>query len=266
MRSVLALVRANCLSAASYRMSLVLSLATTVAMLVPVYFIATAVQPVAAASIRNEGAEYFAFVLIGLITFRFMNTVLDMLPKAIAGGIGSGMLEVLLSTPTPLPLVLLGLGGYSLLWTSVQAVATLIVGILFGISIVWSHFLLGVGIIALIMLAYLPFGILSAASVIAFRTATPLNRGVLLLSTLLGGVYYSTTSIPAWLRGISEYIPLTHGLRALRRVVLEGESLTAVALDLAILTAFATVATAFGLLAFRRALIHARKNGTLSHY
>ena len=60
---------------------------------------------------------------------------------------------------------------------------------------------------------------------IAFRTAGPIPRGIVLISTFLGGVYYPTHIVPGWLENISAALPLTYGLRALRRVLLDGAAL-----------------------------------------
>jgi len=115
-------------------------------------------------------------------------------------------------------------------------------------------------------LAHLPFGLFGAALVLWFRTTGPLPKGVLAASGLLGGVYYPTQVIPAWLHTASAGLPLTYGLRSLRRVLLDGAPFSAVAGDLAILAAFATVLLALGAWTFDRALRDARRTGTLAQY
>ena len=44
--------------------------------------------------------------------------------------------------------------------------------------------------------------------------------------SLLGGVYYSTSVIPEVVRPLASVVPLTYGLRALRRTLLSGEPLS----------------------------------------
>jgi len=61
-------------------------------------------------------------------------------------------------------------------------------------------------------------------------------------------------------------IPLTYGLRALRRTLLEGEPLRAVLPDLAILALFVVGLLSVGMIALRVALAYARRVGSLSHY
>jgi len=102
--------------------------------------------------------------------------------------------------------------------------------------------------------------------VLAFRTAGPLPKGMALLSGLLGGVYYPTQVIPSWLQVLSDSLPLSYGLRALRRVVLQDASFSDVAPDLLVLLAMTTVLFALGTLAIVLALRYARRQGTLAQY
>lgn len=266
MRKVLALVRASWLAAASYRVGMAMSLASLLLTIVPLYFVANALQPVMAESIRTEGSQYFAFALVGLISIYFISTAVTSLPAALGSGIMNGTLEALLSTPTSLPTLFAGLTGYSFLWSTLKAIIALTMGWALGAQIAWDHALMAAIILLLIIFAHIPVGILSAALFLAFRTAGPLPQGVLTLSVLLGGVYYPTHVIPSWLESVSGLMPLTYGLRALRRVLLEGMSLPAVATDLAVLTAFAVVLFAGSSLIFAFALNYARRTGSLAQY
>jgi ABC-2 type transport system permease protein len=135
-----------------------------------------------------------------------------------------------------------------------------------GAHVAWDRGLLAVLVLFLIMLAYIPFAILIASLVIAFRTTGSLSRIVVTLSSLLGGVYYPTTVIPSWLHDVSGLVPLTYGLRALRRSVLDRAPLDAIASDLGILSAFAVVLLGSSLVVFAGALRYARRAGTLAQY
>lgn len=266
MRSTLALTRAGWQSARSYRLRMLGSIAGLLLSVIPLYFIANALQPVMAEKIAQEGGEYFAFLMLGTVTFMMLPTAMQSLPGSISGGIGSGVFEALLGTRARLPALLAGMMGFGLLWTALRALVMVIGGWLLGAAILWSQLGSAILILGLIVLAYLPFGLIGSAMVIAFRTAGPLSKAVLALSALLGGVYYPTQVIPSWLQSISAFIPLTYGLRSLRRTVLEGESLTAVLPDLGMLCLFIAVLMSIGVLALNRALHFARRAGTLSQY
>ena len=121
-------------------------------------------------------------------------------------------------------------------------------------------------IVALIVLTYVPFGILGAAAVLMFRTTGPLTTIVTVSSVLLGGVYYPTKVIPSWIESFSAVIPLTYGLRALRKTALDGDALGTVAGDVLTLAAFAAGLVVLSILLFHQALRYARRSGSLGHY
>lgn len=266
MRSTLALIVASWRAAATYRLRLLLSIASLGATVVPLYFIANALQPVMAESIEAQGGQYFGFLIVGMMTFLLLPAAVGSLPAEVGSGINTGVLEMLLSTRARAPAIFSGMIGFSLLWTTARAAALLLAGWILGAELIWSQIASALLILALIVLAYLPVGMVGAALVICFRTPGPLPQGVLVLSTLLGGVYYPTTVIPSWIQSISDWVPLTYGLRALRGTLLEGYSLPTVLPDIGVLAAFILVLSGVGLLALNGALRYARRAGTLAHY
>lgn len=266
MRELLALLRAQWLMATSYRLRFVLALLSVVVGVVPVYFVSQALQPLLADAIATQGGELFAFIVVGTIALLFISAALGTLPAAIGSGISTGIWESLLATPARRWSLLGGLTAYELLWTLARAVVLLVAAALLGADVAWRGALLAIGVLVLILLAYLPLGLLTAALVLAFRSTTPFPRIVLLLSAFLGGVYYPTTVIPGWLQSLSDWIPLTYGLRALRRAILEGWTFAQVLPDLEMLLLFDAVLGVIGVGAFALALRHARRAGTLAQY
>lgn len=266
MRESWALIRAAWLSASSYRLGMAISLGGLVVSIVPLYFVANALQPVMAESIKNEGHQYFGFVLVGTLAFSFIPVAIRSLPSAVGGGLGNGTFEALLGTPTSMPSLVVGLTGYGLLWTAARALVLVVAGWLLGAAIAWTQLPGALLLVTLIVLAYLPFGLIGAALVLTFRTTGPLSQAVLIGSSLLGGVYYPTHVIPSWLEHLSGIFPLTYGLRALRRVLLDGVPLAMVKDDIGMLVLFTITLAAAGTLAFDVALRHARRTGTLGQY
>ena len=266
MRSVLALLRVAWLSAASYRLALMLSLASLFVAVVPIYFVSGAVQKLAEPSIRTEGGEYFGFVIVGLCAMTILSTAAAAIPEAIAGSIGNGTFESLLVTRTRLPVVLAGLAAYPLLEALVRALLLMGGAALIGTKFSWAAMPAVAVIGALLIVAYGGASLVAAALVLRFRTSGPLLTAVIMGSGLLGGVYYSTTVIPGWLQSLSGLVPLTYGLRAARRLLMGGGTSGAIASDVGVLALLAAIAAVVGVLAFRWAIQHARRAGTLSQY
>jgi ABC-2 type transport system permease protein len=266
MREAMALIRVRWLTILSYRMQTLFSFAGLLVAVVPVYFVSRALQPMMGGAISTEGQQYFAFVVVGLIAFAFINTATGALHGAFSSDISSGSLEAMLATPISLPALLVGMLGQAFTWTVLRMGVLLAGASVLGAQIVWSKGAVAAAILLLLILAYVPIGIIGAALVVAFRTTGPFPTVVLGASMMLGGVYYPTSVIPSWLAFVSQLVPLSYGLRALRRVVIDGAPLSAVASDMAILSLFAAVLFAAGITIFSLALSHARRAGTLAQY
>jgi ABC-2 type transport system permease protein len=265
-REAAALIRASLLTQASYRLRLVLSMAALVIPVVPIYFIAQTLEPIVADSIRDEGGQYFGFLVAGMIAMSFLSTAVNTLPSQISSGIRTGTLEAVLSTPARWWSLLTGSVGFGMGWTGLRNGVVLLAAWILGAHVAWHQIVAATLILLLTALTYLSFGILAGALILAFRTSGPLPRGVLYVSILLGGVYYPTKVIPAWIESISDWIPLTYGLRATRRLLLEGAPLSAVASDVLTLCGFGVVLFAASVFAFAVSLRYAKRVGTLAQY
>jgi ABC-2 type transport system permease protein len=266
MREVFAFVRQDVLTNTSYRVRSFFSLAGLVVSLVPLYFIARALQPTMARSIATQGGEYFGFLLLGVLSYRWTIAAVNALPTAIASAARSGTLESLFVTPIALRTLVAGMVGYKFLWTVLESVVTVIAGLVLGAQLAGASVPTALVILFLIALTYSAFGVVGAALILLFRTSGPLPTVVLVGSSFLGGVYYPTHVIPSWLQNVSAVIPLTYGLRALRQTLLEGMPLRSVSADVGILALFAAGLFGGSVYALHLAVRHARRTGTLAQY
>lgn len=265
-RAVGALIVAAWRTALSYRVRFVMSLFSIVVMIVPLYFVSRALQPVMAPVIVTEGVHYFAFVTLGLFATNVVQSSLTAFPDSVRADLNSGFFEAVVSTPTGAGAVAVGLSGYSILRNTLRGAILVLAGAVLGINLVWSRLPEAFIIVILIVLAHFGIGLIAGALVIAFRTHGAIPQVVLLLSGLLGGVYYPTSVIPSWIERMSDAVPLAYGLRALRHTLLDGQGIQMVLDDLSILLTFATVLLATGAMAYRASLHYARQAGSLSQY
>lgn len=266
MRSILALMRVAWLTALSYRLGTLISVVGLLASIVPIYFISDAVQDVAQASIRLEGGQYFGFVVMGIAATYVLMAAVAAIPSALAGSIGSGTFESLLVTRTSVPWLLAGMAAYPLAQSLVRATLLLLGATLLGVGLEWSALPLAAIVLALMIVAYASLGLVAGALILVFRTAGPLVTAVVAGSGLLGGVYYSTAVIPGWLQSLSDLVPLTYALRAIRRLLLGAAGWSDVVGDVSRLAGLTALTLLLGTLAFALALRHARNAGTLSQY
>ena len=217
-------------------------------------------------SCKNQGGQYFAFLIVGMTSYACISTSVGALHAALSTEIRSGGLEALLSTPTSLPVLVVGMMGQAFSVTGIHVIVVLLASSMLGARFVPSSALIALTILGVLVAAYVGLGVLAAAMVLAFKTPGPLPAMILMLSAFFGGVYYPTQVIPSWLTYGSYAVPLTYGLRALRQTLLEGASLSAIAPDLAILAVFSIVLLAVGSAVFLAAVRYARATGTLAQY
>src|SRR3954465_2074034 len=141
----LAIVRANWLTALSYRLQTMFSFAGLFIAVVPLYFVSHALQPMMASTIKAEAPEYFGFLIVGWVALSFVNTAGTSLHGALSSEISTGSFEALLSTPTTIPALLAGLIGHALTMNVMRAAVILSFATMFGFHIVWSAALSGLG-------------------------------------------------------------------------------------------------------------------------
>ncbi len=244
---------------------MLLSAAALMVTVVPVWYAATALQPLMAAKIQGQGHQYFAFLLVGMSMFGVLTFAVTALPTAVAGGIGNGSLESFLSTPIRASELFAGLVAYDFVWALVRASLIVVMGAVFGAHFVWAKLLTALVVGALLLAAYVPIGLIGAAFMLVFRTTGPLPQAVLVLSGLLGGVYFPTQVIPSWIQGVSVCVPLTYGLRALRGTLIDGAPLRAIVGDVGMLAAIAVVLGGVSVVTLSAAMRHVRRVGSLTH-
>ena len=266
MREALAIMRASWLAALSYRTQMLFGIVGLIVSILPLYFISRALQPLMEASIRTEGEQYFAFLVVGLVTSAFVGSAVNGLPGAMSSDISTGALEAMLATPARIPALLVGMVGQNFTWIVLRGLILLVSAWLLGAHLVWSRAPLAALILFLIVISHAPIGVIAAALVLAVRTTGPLPAGVIWASSLLGGVYYPTTVVPSWLATASAFVPLSYGLRALRRTLIDDAPAAVIIGDVARMTALGGVMFIISALMFIWALGYAKRAGTLAQY
>jgi ABC-2 type transport system permease protein len=266
MRSALALIRANFLTAASYRVAWIMSIAGLAFQIVPTYYISKVLDPVLGASIKGEGSDYFGFLVMGTVAYLLLSAAVDSLPRALERGINTGTLELIFSTPSSVPSLLIGLTGYELLWATARCFVVIGAAAVFGFHAHWMRFGEAAVILAMIVATYFGAGMVAGAIMIAYRRTGQLQTLVIVGSAMVGGLLYPTKLIPSWAARFTDFIPMTYGIRAVRRVTIDDWPLRAVLADVGTLGLFCLAFLAVGSLAMTHALRRARAEGTLSQY
>ncbi|MEO7962843.1 MAG: ABC transporter permease [Gemmatimonadaceae bacterium] len=265
-RAVFALMRAGWRTALSYRLRFLQAVVGASLAVVPLFFVARALQPTMAKTVANEGGDFFAFLVVGFVVLSMVGACVDLLPTQVGSDIGNGFFEALLGVPAGTPSVLLGLVSYPLAFTFARGCIMIVVAGALGAHFAFARLPEVVIIVTLLTIAHLGIGFLATAAVVAFRTSFNLPQYVMMASGFLGGVYWPTSVLPSWIYRVSEALPMSYGLRAIRHAALEGRQFPAIADDVLTLAAYGGFLLTTGALSLMLALSYARRRGTLSQY
>ncbi len=257
-----AILRRDVLTAIRHRSGFVVTLVGVFTELAAFYFLARAIGP----GFRPGGVEYFPFLMVGTGLYTFFVMSARAFLSAVQEAQQTGTLEVLMTTSTaPAELVIL---------SSISAFAGNLVNLLVyffgGVAVFRASVhadLLSCAVVLIFCVAIaLALGIAAATLQVSFQKGSALlwllGSGVWFLS----GTMFPIQSLPRPLLLLAHAIPLTYAIDGMRRALLEGESITAMAPTLAALAAFAFVLLPLALAGLSLSLRRARQNGTLSFY
>jgi ABC-2 type transport system permease protein len=165
-----------------------------------------------------------------------------------------GTMENLLSMPTRPSEVLIGkIVPYILVGYIQVAVILIAASFLFHVPMEGSIILLGV--VALVFIAAnLAMGITFSTIAKNQLQAVQMTFFFFLPSILLSGFMFPFRGMPRWAQMLGEVLPLTHFLRIVRGILLKGNGVTDVSLQLWQLALFALIALTIGIKRYRQTL------------
>ena len=267
MSTALAFIKRDLSRDLSYRLSFVMQLGGIFFNIAIFYFMARLFGSAVAPQLETYGGDYFSFVLIGLAFTGFMGLSLSNFAESIREGQVMGTLEMMLLSPTHLSSILISSSLWAYIQTFFRVIIYLVVGVLvFGANLNNSNYGAALLILVLSILSFSGIGILSAAVVLLVKKGDPVAWILGSASSLLSGVYYPVSVLPAWLEPFSKVLPLTYALDSIRMAMLQGSSLGELKNDIFVLVGFVIVLTPLSFLVFRAALKRAKKEGSLIQY
>ena len=250
--------------ATSYRVEFLIRVATAIFPMLILYLPAKLIGD-GLPSTREYGG-FLPFSVIGLGIMNFFMASYGAFASALRNEQSMGTLEAVLMSPVPVPVLVLASSGFAFLWALFAATAFIGGGALvYGIALKGS-LLLALGVIALTTLVFVSMGVLSASFTMVWKRGDPLGPLLGVAFFLLGGVVDPTKVRPGWLAWVAEILPITHGVRAVRGILLQGKPAAEVARELWVLVGFVAVLLPLALFAFSAAVRKAKRDGTLLQY
>ena len=257
-----AIVRRDLLTAVRYRTGFLLAAAGTLAEIVAFYYLARAIGP----GFRPEGIDYFPFLLVGTGFYTFLAMGITAFLTTVQEAQQTGTLEVLMTTSTPAPVLVLLSAVSAFSGKTLGLVLYLAAGlVLFGAPREHPNLAGCAVILGLSLVVAVAIGILAAALQLAIQKGSAV---VWMLGSVwfLTGTMFPVSTLPASLRHLAALIPITHALDAMRLALLLGTPFSGLVREIGILAVFAVLLLPLGLFLFSYTLRKARREGTLSLY
>jgi ABC-2 type transport system permease protein len=249
--------------ARSYRTPFFLAILSTFMSLVTFRFISELIKGSNASAVAGD---YFAFVVVGMAVAQVLEGSLSGPTGAARGEQVQGTLEILATQPISPAALGAGWAAYPVLQALVTGGVMIGIAALMGVHFNHPDWLAATLAMVASALVFAALGILGAAFVLIFQQGGSITSWITGGLSLVSGVFFPLKLLPGWVQTLAQLSPLTHSLRALRGSLLGGLGLGDVAVDLAVLAAFAVVLLPLAFWSLSLALKRARLRGTLSGY
>jgi len=230
------------------------------------YFIAQLIGGKSVYHLAPYGGEYFPFVLTGLATIGFLNANVSGYMGLVLGEQRYGTLEVFLSMPVTLPMILFALTFYNLVMGALAAAFYLFFGAWLGVDFSMANLFSYFFIMTLATAIFLSLGIIASSLVLIFKRGDPISWIISNFFWLLGGVYFPVSIFPESIQRFSSYIPSTYVFDAVRFSLLKGYSLFMLKDQIFALGIFTVPLLILAYATSRAAIFYAKKRGTIIFY
>ena len=229
------------------------------------FFLSLLIAPSARFGFGGHVASYFDYLVVSFAFVQFQSVALVSFAEAVRDGQTLGTLEVILATPTSLPLIVLSSGFWAFTLTLLEVVAYFAIAMLYGLHLSHLNPATLICFLALTIASVSPIGVLAAAATMTFKKTGPIAFLMTSAANLFGGVYIPLSKLPTSLQYVGWCLPITHALNGFRGA-LYGARIVDLSHDAIWLAASTLVLLPLSLYLFARAVRRSKVDGTLGHY
>lgn len=211
-------------------------------------------------------ANYVGFIVVGTTAWMWLNVTLWSVGTSLRNEQLRGTLESNWLTPAPRFLMLLG----SAATHAVNFLCFLIIGGLEFIVLLGVRFdpdpIAALAVVLLTIPWVYGLGMAFAALVLWVKETQAMVYVVRAVFLVFAGMTFPVTVLPGWMRALTEWLPLTHSIAALRRALLEGAPAASLRADLIVLAWSGVVLLTAGFVIFQGVDRLARRTGSIGHF
>ncbi len=202
----------------------------------------------------SGGGSYVEFMIPGLLMMNMITSVMTGLPRAIAYEKDVGTMSGFLVAPISRVSIIVGKVLGRVVRGIIQGIASLILAILlFGITIhgniLWVLLTLFLGVFSFVGL-----GIVLTSVAEDEETAGMIMMTLTFPMMFISGVFFPIQMMPGFMQTIAHCLPFTYAIDAMRRIMIFGVTLSAVATDMYIMIGFGIAMLILAIPAFNRAM------------
>ncbi len=227
----------------SYKLQFVFQFLRIFFAITVIYFIGKMLDAAGKNSILREyGADYFSFALVGLAINSYLRTGLVTITNDIRQIMNQGTLEAMCATPTNYTWLMLCSSLWQFLFETVRVLFYFATAFfVYGMRLPNANLPLAILIVLLTAPTFLMLGMISCSILVVVKRGDPINWVFSSLGALLAGTMFPVGVLPLWLQKVASCLPLTHSLEAMRRCLLTGADIGEVWINLLALSCFIVI-------------------------
>jgi ABC-2 type transport system permease protein len=246
----------------SYRTRLVSQVMTALFSLTLFYYVSRLV------SVRGFPSHdaYFGFVVVGIALISVMYSCFS-IAELVRQELIAGTFDRLLLSPFGAVRGVVAMTLFPMAYSFVLSVITLGLGwTIFGLHLDWATVPLSIPTMALVLLSFLPFGILFAALTVLIKQGSVATSWVIALLSIVGGLYFPVALLPHWVQTLAEAQPFTAGTDLLRHLLVGTPLASSAGSSLLKLIASAALLLPGSILILSKAVGLGQRRGTIIEY
>ena len=251
----------------SYKLSFLLRTLSVILFCLVFFFLAKMLGGARIPALQKYNGDYFTFALIGMAFYSLFTILLNSFSSRLREEQLTGTLEAIFLAPIRVPTFLTGISILSLTRGFLTVIIFFGVGaFLLKANIAISNLPVFGLVLLLSTINFLSIGIIASSFILVFKRGNPVNWFLETLFLLAGGVIYPVSVLPGWLQKVSDVLPITYALKALRSSLIPGAITTGLKTQIMVLLAGAIILLPLSFFLFYSAIRIVKNRGTLSHY
>ncbi len=208
-------------------------------------------------------ASAMGFLVIGMLGMGAWNSTVWGCGNAIESEVFEGTISSVIAAPGRISAVIAGHGIGSIVFGLPALVMSILVGLAFGAHFDVAHPTAALVSLLAVYVSCLCVGLAFGGLFVLSRQSNALSNFLQAPIYLLAGLFIPRSALPEWLQKVSDVLPLSHAIDALRATALSGASLSDEGASLVAVLGTSVGFLAVGLWGLHRLDVVVRRHGTL---